>query len=121
MPCEYVIDVPRCVVRLVTVPPLTLDEVVAALTRQIKDGAWEYGLLVDGRRAVLSTSDAMTLAEHMKALAKQYGPHGPIAFVNRDNVAVAQRYAVRSHAAGLPFEVFWDVQDAHRWLTVELQ
>src|SRR3954465_5495630 len=116
MPLEYVVDSERHVVRLSTTPPLTLDEVIAALARQIKDGAWEYGLLVDGRRAVLSTADAMTLADHMRALAKTHGPMGPIAFVNRDYVAGAQRYAVRSHAAGLPFEVFWDVQDANRWL-----
>jgi hypothetical protein len=27
---------------------------------------------------------------------------------------------VRSHAAGLPFEVFWDVQDAYQWLAADL-
>jgi hypothetical protein len=121
MPLQYVVDAERRLVRLSTTPPLTLHEVIAALARQITDGAWEYGLLVDGRRAVLSTRDAMTLADHMRALARTHGPHGPIAFVNRDDIAVAQRYAVRSHAAGLPFEVFWDVQDAFRWLTIDLQ
>ena len=86
------------------------------LDRQLADGAWPYGTLVDSRRAALSPADSRALLEHVRKLAAQHGPHGPVALVTRESVGSAQSYAFRSAQWGFTFEVFWDVDEAELWL-----
>jgi hypothetical protein len=117
MPCEYTRNDARRIVRFTAVSPMTLADVTAALDRQLADGAWSFGMLVDIRRAILSITEARTLVEDIRERSRRHGPHGPLAMVTRDGVGTAQLYAM--HSANLmpsPIEVFWDMPDAERWL-----
>jgi hypothetical protein len=97
--------------------PLTLDEVVAQLDRQLAEGAWRYGVVVDLRMSILTLADRDALLARFLALSGAHGPHGPVALVTNqpDGVANAQVFALRSKAANA-IEVFWDLDGAHRWL-----
>jgi hypothetical protein len=96
--------------------PLTLPEVIAQLEQQNTDGTWLYALVVDLRMGILSIEDRNTLITRMRELSETHGPHGPIALVTQPTgVANAQAYAIRNKKVH-SVEVFWDIEEANRWL-----
>ena len=116
MPFDYRRDDERGIVWTRATKPVGVLDVTEMLDRQLAEGAWKFGMLVDARQAILSSTDSKALLDYVRTLAAQYGPHGPVALVTRDGVGSAQAYAMRSEFAGLSFEVFWDVDEAERWL-----
>lgn len=119
MPCDYHRDDDRSVVWIRTTEPIVVLDVTRMLDRQLAEGIWHFEALVDARRAILSRSDGNELLEHVRRLATQYGPPGPVALVTRQGLGPAQIFAIHSEQAGLGFEVFWDVDEAERWLTTK--
>jgi hypothetical protein len=104
-------------IRWTATAPVTLHDVLAQLDQQIAEGAWHYGVVVDLRMGILSPADRDALLETMRTLSKTHGPHGPVALVTRQpaGVANAQIFAMRSMAPH-SVEVFWDIEEANRWL-----
>ncbi len=91
---------------------MSISDVTMLLDRQQAEGVWDYGLLVDARRAILSREDSQVLQDHEHRLAAEYGPHGPVALVVRGTDGSPQVYAIKSSRAGRPFDVFWDLTEA---------
>lgn len=120
MPLDYRRDDVRNVVCLKATEPFSFSDVAGMLDRQLADGVWHFGVLVDARQAILSMSDGKTLLEYVRRLATLHGPPGPVALVTRSGVGPAQGYAIRSQQVGFCFEVFWDADEAERWLASRL-
>ena len=123
MPMYQQRDDNRRLLRWTATSPVTLAEVVARFEGLIADDLWHYGLVVDLRAAILRDSDPDTLLLRVRELAAQHGPHGPMALVTKQltDVAAAQVYAMESTRAGLCVEVFWDIDDASRWVEAQKQ
>jgi hypothetical protein len=92
---------------------------VASVERQFADGAWSYGLLVDGR----GLSDRATPTEvrefvsRVRELTAAYGPRGPVAFVARKSEVIGAAQIDNFLGGKTAFvEVFWDIDDALHWL-----
>ena len=49
MPVQYARDDAKGRITLTVSDPLTLEERIAAVERQLADGAWRYGLIIDAR------------------------------------------------------------------------
>jgi hypothetical protein len=49
MPIQYLLDDTKRRIRLVLADPITVAELLASVERQLADGAWSYGTLVDAR------------------------------------------------------------------------
>lgn len=110
-------------IRITAHAALTFDECVAIVDRQVAEGSWSYGLLYDAR-AVETVSDpriGQTVADYVNSKVDVLGPRGPVAVVSRAGAVVGagQMYAVRS-APAMDVEVFWDIDDARRWLDQRL-
>lgn len=120
MPFDYRLDDARRVIRLTATEPIGLLDVTTMVDRQLADGAWQYGMLVDARQAILSPVDSRGLFEYIRKIVEQHGPHGPIALVRRQDLGSAQVFAFRSAESDLSFEVFWDVDEAERWIASRL-
>jgi hypothetical protein len=119
MPIDYVRDDRRRRIRLLARDPITVEDGFAVLARQVADGAWHYGMLVDVRLATLQIGDNPAFLARVQELEVDHGPHGPVAVVTRKpaNIAAAKGYAMQSApTASLEVDVFWDMDDAERWL-----
>jgi hypothetical protein len=119
MPVEFLRDDERRRVRVTLLGAVSIDAMKAILDRQIIEGAWTYGLFYDVRSltALPSAADAHEGLEHLRKTVESRGPRGPVALVARDAGAIgfAQRYGMRAGTL-LQMEVFWDVDEAERWL-----
>jgi hypothetical protein len=96
-------------------------ELISIVDRQVEENAWSYGTLYDLRlldRAIDRRS-AIEVAAHVQKVAEQHGRRGPVAIVTRkvDVVAAGHAYALDSTRQGRAVEVFWDIDDAERWLS----
>ncbi len=118
MPIEFSSDEDARLVRLRCLDPLTVDEVVAALERQIRDGRWRYATIVDARTGGLDGPQSVALFKRVNELVAQHGANGPVAFVTRtaEFVGGAELIAFRGLKLSMRFEVFWDMAEAERWL-----
>ena len=118
MPIDYALDEKNQILRLTTSQPLTIADADAMLVRQVADGVWGIAILVDARRAVLTSEQARAHFEQVQKMASQHGPHGPVAVATHDgeDIRTLQAYKFRSQQAGLPMQVFRDPGDAERWL-----
>jgi hypothetical protein len=119
MPVQYVRDDARRRIRVTITDPFTLADLVASVERQLADGAWRYGLLVDSRAsyAGLGPVDTQSFVSSVRELIAAHGPRGPIAIAARESgsIATTQRYIFVSGKTE-PIEVFWDIADAQQWL-----
>jgi hypothetical protein len=118
MAINYSVDEKAKIVHLRLVEPLGIDDVTAMLERQIRDGYWKYGTLVDARHAGLDSRQSKELFARVSQLVAEHGPNGPVAFVTRKSeyVGGAQTIAFRGGEISEGFEVFWDLDDANAWL-----
>jgi hypothetical protein len=117
---EYTLDHVKRRVTIVRSGPTDLEAVLAGLDRQAADGAWGYTLLHDARGATtgLDAHEVQSVADHARYLSQQYGPRGRVAFVTRASALVGsmQIYAILGgHTAG-DVQIFWDRDEAERWL-----
>ena len=119
MPFEYTKDDEKRRIRILVRDPISEAEAIAVIDRQAADRAWDYGVLYDARSYLnRMLSDLPKIAAHVRDLASQHGPRGPVAIVTRDAtmVGVGQIYAGLGEKAGFEVQVFWDVDEAERWL-----
>jgi hypothetical protein len=119
MAFDYVLDHERRRLTIVRSGPTDLVQILAALDRQAADGAWSYRLLHDARGASTapSSTEVRAVAEHARKLSQLHGPRGRVAFVTRapELVGAMQIYAVLAEERAA-VEVFWDRDEADRWL-----
>jgi hypothetical protein len=124
MPIHYVRDDARRRIRVTITDPFTLADLVASVERQLADGAWRYGLLVDSRGSVggLGPADTRSFVSSVRELIAANGPRGPIAIAARESgpITGVQRYIFVSEKAE-SIEVFWDIDDAQQWLDEQLE
>jgi hypothetical protein len=119
VPIQYVTDDASRRIRVTLTDPLTVAELIASVERQLADGAWRYGLLVDARGTFPAPRpvDMRSFAARIRELVATHGPRGPIAIVARESGAIigAHMYVFLSGNTE-SIEVFWDVDDARQWL-----
>jgi hypothetical protein len=120
MPFHYMLDDTGRRIRLTPSDPVTAAEMIEILDRQLADGAWGYGTLVDARGIFSPTAstDLQAFMEHFRELIAAHGPRGPLVVVTRTSgvIGTTQKYALLGGTAGRDFDVFWDVSDAENWL-----
>ena len=99
--------------------PVTALDVMTSVDRQLADGAWQYGLLVDNRTPFSPPSliELQSFVARVLDLVDQHGPRGPIAIVARESgqIGTAQMYLFFGGKTE-SIEVFWDLDDAQQWL-----
>jgi hypothetical protein len=119
MPVHYVQDDARRQIRITVTEPTTVVDLIGSVERQLADGAWRYGSLVDARAPLVPPAPGVmqAFAVRVAELAAAHGPRGPIAVVARDprTISAAQRLAFSAGRVE-SIEVFWDLDDAQRWL-----
>ncbi len=118
----YACDAGARIIRVVARQTLTVDDVVGIIDRQIGEERWSFGILYDLRRveAALSKEDAARVAEHASSMGAAHGPRGPVALVASAKLVGARAvYAIRTRRTQ-HVEVFWDPDEAQRWLTERL-
>ena len=120
MPFEYTKDDVRRRIKIVGRDPISTSDLMAHIDRQVADGAWTYGVLYDARATSNppSAAEMPQMAAYVQKIAAQHGARGPVAIVTRESatVAVAHIYSVLGKRAGFRAEVFWDIDEAERWL-----
>ena len=103
--------------------PIDLAELMAVPDRQLAEGAWQYGMLVDARAMSISapSTDVRMIVSRVRELVAVHGPRGPIAFVARQAAAIgsAHLYTLLGGKTDL-LEVFWDMADAKQWLDEQM-
>jgi hypothetical protein len=118
---SYTYEIDRARKRIHVRAHTALDRasLVAIIDRQLQDNAWSFGVLYDVRHVVGATSaaDTRAVSAHALACVERHGPRGPVAIVTRsaEMVGAGQMYAL-VNAEAMQVEVFWDVDDADRWL-----
>lgn len=121
MPFQYSRDDTARRVRLTASDPIVLVDMIDVLDRQLADGAWAYAALVDMRMvsSPATGSDLRAFTAHFRELVAEHGTRGPLVIVatNAGTIGSAQMYASVGGAEKRPFEVFWDIDLAERWLS----
>jgi len=120
MPFTYFRDDARRRIRITLTDPLRVADMTLSLDRQLTEGTWDYGVLLDGRAiaAGVPSSDIQSFLSQVRELIAKHGPRGPVAFVATQSAAIgsAQRYLLFGGGAAESFEIFWAIDDANRWL-----
>jgi hypothetical protein len=119
MPIQYERDDARHRIRVTVTDPLTVADLIASVERQLADGAWGYGLLVDARSTFRAPQpmEMRSFVSSVRELVSAHGPRGPIAIVAKESAAIigAQLYSFFGQKMEA-VETFWDLDDAQRWL-----
>jgi hypothetical protein len=119
MPIQYVRDDAKHRIRVTITDPFTVVDVIASVERQLADGAWHYGLVVDlrGQSAAAGAGDIQLFSSRVRELVAAHGPRGAIAIIARDATPIAssQMHVVFGEKTE-SIEVFWDLDDGQRWL-----
>jgi hypothetical protein len=120
MSCQYFRDDSSRCVKIILTDPVIVQEMIETVDRQLAEGAWNYGTLVDARQllAQIPSADLRTFVSHIRELVAANGPRGPIAIAARGHAAVAggQMYTFFGKDLDLSVEVFWDIEEAKDWL-----
>jgi hypothetical protein len=105
--------------------PIAIEEVLAIVDRQAREGTWRYGMLYDSRRASTtgSPADVRVGLMHVDAMSRIHGERGPVAFVTTMPAAYAMTrlYSTLANQQHQPVEAFRDIGDAERWLALHTQ
>jgi hypothetical protein len=106
-------------VRLTLTDPLTVAELLASVDRQLADGAWPYGVLLDAR-ATFRTPHPMAMRSFVFGVRERlaaHGPRGPIAIVAQASRAITgAKMNVLFGRQMRSIDVFRDIDDAQQWL-----
>lgn len=118
VPVHYVRDDATRRITLTLTDPLTVTELITAAERQLADGAWLYGLLVDARNTFVAFRPILVrlVAADLREFVTAHGPPGPIAIVATKSGAIKANIYLVFGEKTESFEVFWDLDDARRWL-----
>jgi hypothetical protein len=119
MPVQYLQDDARHRILVRLSSPLTVADLIASVERQLAEGAWAYGLLVDSRSMLPPPKplDIQAFLSRVRELIADHGPRGPVAIVAKDSAAIsgAQMYMFFGGKTD-SIEVFWDMDAAQQWL-----
>jgi hypothetical protein len=123
MPVQYLLDDAKRRIRLNLTDPITVADLLASVERQLADGAWSYGTLVDARIPfpAARSSDMRSFVAGVRELIAAHGPRGPVAVVANESgpISSAQMYAFFGGKTE-SIEVFWHLDDAQQWLDERL-
>ena len=123
MPFQYVRDDVTRRVRIMLSGPITVAELIASLERQLAEGTWLYGVLVDARSIPdgLTPPDVRLFVSRVRELVDAHGPRGPVAFVAKEAglIGSAQKSVFFSGKTDF-LEVFWDISEANLWLDEQM-
>ena len=100
MPLTYKRDDARRRISFMLTEPLTEDELIRAIDRQLTEGTWSYGLVYDTRQLVLSRRVAISAhaAAYVADIATRVGLRGSVAILvsGGDMAAMSEAHAGRS-------------------------
>ncbi len=108
---SYTRDDARRRIEVIGDGPLTADDLIGVLRRQIADNAWTYGLLYEAT-ARPEAIDALLV--HLREASSRLGPRGPVAVVSQgpDAVNIARYMA----SANVEIALFVNRRSAEEWL-----
>ena len=108
---SYTRDAARRRIVVIGDGPLTADDLIGVVNRQVSDNAWTWGLLYEATAAP-EAIDALLV--HLRQIAPGLGPRGPVAVVSLGpDAANVARYV--ASAAG-EIAVFVSRRAADTWL-----
>jgi hypothetical protein len=119
----YTCDAEARIIRVVAQQTLTVDEAISIINRQVTEGRWRFGTLYDLRRvdAAMTKEDISRVAEYAGPIEVTNGPRGPVALVpSRKLIAPLAAFKIRARSA-MQTEVFWDIDEAQKWLAERLR
>ena len=123
MSLTYKRDDARRRISLTLTEPLTEDELIRAIDRQLTEGTWSYGLVYDTRQLVTSARVAISppAAAYVADIATRVGPRGPVAILvsGGDMAAMSEAHASRSQRSGRGVKVYWSPAEALQWLEAQ--
>ena len=113
----YMRDDVRRRIRITVRQTLRPEDTVEIIDRQVRENAWVYPMLYDLRAIHADTPKAEVgaLADYVREKVALHGARGPVAVVTRqiEMIAMARMYEAW---VGFRVEVFWDIDEAERWL-----
>jgi hypothetical protein len=122
MPITYERDDARRRIVVTTIGIIAVDEMLAIIDRQAREGTWQYGMLYDSRRVatVASAADVRTGLRHVETVSISHGRRGPVAFVTTMPAAygMVRMYSTLAGQQHQAVEAFRDIADAERWLAI---
>ena len=120
MPYQYARDDTARRIRITLTDPLTVAERIAAVEQQVADDAWRYATLIDARHLAVykpKPTEMQAVVARVAEFVAEYGPRGPVAIVsNRATVIGAGQMYNYFGGKGNAVEVFWDLDEARRFL-----
>ena len=123
MPLTYKRDDARRRISFMLTEPLTEDELIRAIDRQLTEGTWSYGLVYDTRQLVLSRRVAISAhaAAYVADIATRVGLRGSVAILvsGGDMAAISEAHAGRSRGSGRGVKVYWSPAEALAWLEAQ--
>ena len=123
MPIRYEREDGRRCVRLTVEGAFQMDDVSAVSSRRRDDGTWAYGTILDLRSMTErpTVSDLREVASNVITRESHEGRRGPVAILATEpaHYSLACAYAAL-RGSSQTIEVFRDVNEADKWLTVQL-
>ena len=120
MPLHYERDDERQRIAVTSIGDVSLDETLALIDRQAREGAWSYSLLYDARASerIPTPADLQRLVLHVGNLTMKYGPRGRVAFVvvHRSHQKMAHHYERMAALTAADVRVFATIEEAELWL-----
>jgi hypothetical protein len=120
MPVAYLPDETRQRVTITLTGVVPVDQVIAMLDLQVRDGTWAWSVLYDGSRRVeaFSSAEIHRLAEAANDVARRHGRRGPVAIVRPTDLGfgVARMFSMLSGHHAVAVQVFRDLVSAEHWL-----
>ena len=119
MPIAYVRDDDRRRLVLTATGTITCEDAIAAIDRQIDEGAWRYGILYDIRDVEIlpMPSAIFDILDYVRGRVVTHGPRGPLAILTtaaRDEPRV-RTYTSLGHPSAR-VATFTDPEAASQWL-----
>jgi len=121
MPLAYSVDHGRRRAFQTGTDPIGTTDVIAVQDRQVADGAWSYGTIVDLTAAtwVPTSGEIRQFLAHVHAISAVHGPRGPLAMVAVPNSALFgmfRMYSILGEEAGARIVAFSSIGEAEEWL-----
>ena len=120
MPLHYERDDERQRLMVTSVGDVTIEETLAVMDRQAREGTWSYAVLYDARASerIPTAADLQRLVLHVGSLTMKYGPRGRVAFVvvHRSHRKMAHHYERMAALTAADVRVFATIEEAQSWL-----
>lgn len=120
MPVAYLPDATRQRVIITLTGVVPVEQVIAMLDLQVKEGTWAWSALYDGshRTAAFSSAEIHRFAAAANNLATRQGPRGPVAIVRPTDLGygTARMFSMLSDKHAVAVQVFRDLASAEHWL-----